>query len=157
MSLVFTERKSVHFYFFTKTDLLSILVTWGLAKSFQPLQTRVGLQYKIMNQSEACLLKYELWNHEITLLFEKTFMWKSLYSMNEDQLQEVWKYMNKNLKQKFIKSLKSSAEYSVLFMPKLNDKKQLCINYKHLNNITKQDSYSLSLIKEFQKHLKDTK
>ena len=43
--LVFAERKSVHFYFFTKAGLLSILVMWGLAKNFQPLWTGVGLQY----------------------------------------------------------------------------------------------------------------
>ena len=65
--------------------------------------------------------------------------------------------MNKNFKQEFIKSLKSSAEYLILFVSKSNDKKQLCIDYRHLNNIIMQDSYLLSLIKELQKHLKDTK
>ena len=65
--------------------------------------------------------------------------------------------MNKNFKQEFIKLSKSSAKYSVLFVPKLNDKKWLYVDYKHLNNIIKQDSYSLSLIKELQKHLKNTK
>ena len=65
--------------------------------------------------------------------------------------------MNKNFKQEFIKSSKLSAEYSILFMSKLNDKKQLYVNYRHLNNIITQDNYSLSLIKELQKHLKNTK
>ena len=110
-----------------------------------------------MNQSEICLLKHELWNHEITLLFKKTFTWKSLYSMSENQLWEVWEYIDKNLKQEFIKSLKSSAEYSILFVSKSNDKKQLCVDYRHLNNIMMQDSYSLFLIKELQKCLEDTK
>ena len=90
-------------------------------------------------------------------LFEKTFTWKSLYSMSEDQLQKVQEYMNKNFKQEFIKSSKSSAEYLILFVSKLNDKKQLYVDYRHLNNITTQNSYSLSLIKELQKHLEDTK
>ena len=105
--------------------------------------------YEIIDQPEICLSKYELWNHKITLLFEKTFIWKSLYSMSENQFWKVQEYKNKNLKQEFIKSLKSLAEYSVLFMSKLNDKKWLCINYRHLNNIMTQDSYLLSLIKEF--------
>ena len=113
--------------------------------------------YKIINQSEACLLKHELWDHKIMLLSEKTFTWKLLYNMNKDQLWEVWEYIDKNFKQEFIKSSKSLAEYSVLFVSKLNDKKWLCVNYKHLNNIMTQNNYSLSLIKEFQKHLKDTK
>ena len=29
--------------------------------------------YEIIDQSEICLLKHEFWNHEITLLFKKTF------------------------------------------------------------------------------------
>ena len=113
--------------------------------------------YKIINQSEIYLLKHEFWDHEITLLSEKTFMWKSLYNMNKDQLQEVQEYVNKNLKWEFIKSLKSTTKYSVLFVPKLNDKKWLYVNYRHLNDIIMQDSYLLSLIKELQKHLKDIK
>ena len=87
----------------------------------------------------------------------ETPMWKPLYGMNEDQLQEVQEYVNKNLKQKFIKSSKSSAGYPVLFVSKSNGKKQLCVNYRHLNNITVQDSYSLFLIKEFQKCLRNTR
>ena len=43
MSLVFAEKESVHFYFFAKTDLLSILVTQDLVKNFQLLWTRVSL------------------------------------------------------------------------------------------------------------------
>ena len=117
----------------------------------------INKTYKIIDQSKICLSKHKFWNHKITLLFGKMFTWKSLYNINKDQLQEVWEYMNKNLKWKFIKSLKSLTRYSVLFMSKLNDKKWLCVNYKHLNNIMMQDNYSLSLIKELQKHLKDTK
>ena len=29
--------------------------------------------YEIIDQSKTCLLKYKLWNHEITFLSEKTF------------------------------------------------------------------------------------
>ncbi len=73
-----------------------------------------------------------------------------LYSMSKDQLKKVRTYLDKNLKREFIKSSKSSAEYSILFVSKKNDIKQLCVNYRQLNKITKQDSYSLSLIKELQ-------
>ena len=117
----------------------------------------INEMYKIMNQPEICLLKHEFWNHKITFLSEKTFTWKSLYSMSEDQLWEVQEYMNKNLKWEFIKSSKSLVKYSVLFISKLNDKKQLCVDYRHLNNIMMQNSYSLSLIKKLQKHLEDIK
>jgi len=41
-----------------------------------------------------------------------------LYSMSEDQLKKVRTYLNKNLKRGFIRSSKSSAKYSILFVSK---------------------------------------
>jgi hypothetical protein len=49
--------------------------------------------------------------------------------------------------------IKVMTEYSILFVSKKNDTKQLCVNYRQLNKITKQDSYSLPLIKELQDRL----
>jgi len=76
-----------------------------------------------------------------------------LYPMSEDQLKEVRTYLDENLKKGFIRSSKSSAEYLILFVSKKNDTKQLCVNYRQLNKITRQDSYSLLLIKELQDRL----
>ncbi len=76
-----------------------------------------------------------------------------LYSMSEDQLKKVRTYLDENLKRGFIRSSKSSTEYSILFVSKKNDTKRLCVNYRQLNEITRQDSYFLSLIKELQDRL----
>ncbi len=73
-----------------------------------------------------------------------------LYPISKDQLKKVRTYLDENLKRGFIKSLKSSAEYLILFVSKKDDTKQLCVNYRQLNKITKQDSYSLLLIEELQ-------
>ncbi len=81
----------------------------------------------------------------------------SLYLMSKNQLKKVQNYLTENLKREFIKSLKSSAEYSILFILKKNDIKQLYIDYRQLNEITYWDSYSLSLIKELQDRLKKAK
>ncbi len=53
-----------------------------------------------------------------------------LYFMSKNQLKKVQNYLAENLKREFIKSLKSSAEYLILFVLKKNDIKQLYINYK---------------------------
>ena len=45
----------------------------------------------------------------------------SLYLMSENQLKKVQNYLVENLKREFIKSLKSLAEYSILFVLKKND------------------------------------
>jgi len=47
----------------------------------------------------------------------------SLYSMSENQLKKVKTYLDKNLKREFIRSLKSLAEYLILFVSKKNDTK----------------------------------
>jgi len=109
--------------------------------------------YKISEQPEMSLSKHKSWDHEISLLNDKQSRWMSLYSMSEDQLKKVKTYLDENLKRGFIRSSKSLTEYSILFVSKKNDTKQLCVNYRQLNKITRQDSYSLLLIKELQDRL----
>ncbi len=45
----------------------------------------------------------------------------------------------------------------ILFVSKKNDIKQLCVDYRQLNEITYQDSYSLLLIEELQDRLEKVK
>jgi len=59
-----------------------------------------------------------------------------LYLMSENQLKKVQNYLAENLKREFIRSLKSSAEYSILFVSKKNDIKQLYVDYRQFNKIT---------------------
>ena len=59
-------------------------------------------------------------------------------------------YLDENLKKEFIRKSQSSAEYSILFVSKKDEKLQLCVNYQRLNNITVKNSYLLSLISELQ-------
>ncbi len=106
--------------------------------------------YKILKQPEMSLSEHKSWNHKIPLLNDKQPKWMSLYSMSKDQLKKVRTYLDENLKREFIRSSKSSAEYSILFVSKKNGTKWLCVNYRQLNEITRQDSYPLLLIKELQ-------
>jgi hypothetical protein len=99
---------------------------------------------------------YQSISHEITKYrywMTSSPKWMPLYSMSKDQLKKVRTYLDENLKRGFIRSSKSLTEYSILFVSKKNDTKQLCVNYRQLNKITKQDSYSLLLIKELQDRL----
>jgi len=113
--------------------------------------------YEISEQSEMSLSEHKPWDHKIPLLNDKQPKWMSLYSISEDQLKKVRIYLDKNLKREFIRSSKSLTEYSILFVSKKNDTKQLCVNYRQLNKITRQDSYLLLLIKELQDRLSRVK
>ncbi len=113
--------------------------------------------YEILKQPEMSLSEHKSWDHEISLLNDKQSKWMPLYSISENQLKKVRTYLDENLKRGFVKSSKSLTEYSILFVSKKNDTKQLCVNYRQLNKITKQDSYSLLLIKELQDRLNRVK
>ncbi len=113
--------------------------------------------YEILKQSEMSLSEHKPWDHKIPLLNDKQPRWMPLYSMSEDQLKKVRTYLDENLKRGFIRSSKSLTEYSILFVSKKNDTKQLCVNYRQLNKITRQDSYPLPLIKELQDRLNRAK
>jgi len=106
--------------------------------------------YEIPEQSEMSLSEHKSWDHKILLLNDKQSKWMPLYPMSKDQLKKVKTYLDENLKRGFIRSSKSLAEYLILFVSKKDDTKQLCVNYRQLNEITRQDSYSLLLIKELQ-------
>jgi len=109
--------------------------------------------YEILKQPEMSLSEHKSWDHKILLLNDKQPKWMPLYSMSEDQLKKVRTYLDENLKRGFIKPSKSLTGYSILFISKKNDTKQLCVNYRQLNKITRQDSYFLLLIKELQDRL----
>ncbi len=109
--------------------------------------------YEILKQPEISLSEHKSWDHKIPLLNDKQPKWMPLYSMSEDQLKKVRTYLDENLKREFIRSSKSLTEYLILFVSKKNDTKQLCVNYRQLNKITRQDSYFLLLIKELQDRL----
>jgi len=86
--------------------------------------------YEISEQSKMYLSEHKLWNYKILFLKKKQSKWMLLYLMSENQLKKVQNYFDENLKREFIKSLKSSTDYLILFMSKKNEQKQLCINYQ---------------------------
>ena len=110
--------------------------------------------YVVKSKSTDSLSKHETWDHNIPLLLGENPVWKPLYLMSKDQLKKVQTYLDENLWKGFIWSLKSSAEYLILFVSKKNDWKWLCVNYCQLNDVTRWDSYSLLLIKELQNRLR---
>jgi hypothetical protein len=86
------------------------------------------------------LSKHKSWDHEVLLLNDNSqsechyTQWVKINSKSQNL---SWQESQKE----FIRSSKSSAKYSILFVSKKNDTKQLCVDYRQLNKITKQDSY----------------
>ncbi len=113
-------------------------------------------KYKILFEKESdqkALLKHQSWNHEIKLVDDKKLTKQFIYSLLTEKLDALRQYLKENMRKEFIKESQSSAEYSILFVLKLNESLRLCVDYRALNNIMIKNSYSLSLIAELQNRL----
>ena len=73
----------------------------------------------------------------------------SIYTISLEELTELKIQVDKDLRREFIKFLKNSAEYPVIFILKKDSKKRLYINYSHLNLIIKKN-ISFNKILKFQ-------
>ena len=58
------------------------------------------------------------YDHKIPLMEEKTLLWGSLYSMSQDELKVLKKYLKKNLSKGFIRASSSPVASPVLFARK---------------------------------------
>jgi hypothetical protein len=77
--------------------------------------------------------------------------------LSEKKLQILREYINENLKKKYIRSSTLPARYPVLFVPKLNGKLRMCVDYRQFNAITVKNRYTLSLIHKIQNKIKEFK
>lgn len=69
-----------------------------------------------------------------------------LYKMTEVEQKEVKEYIEEMLGKGFIRRSKSPLASPVLFVPKKDGKKRLCVDYRRLNSITIKDRYPLPLL-----------
>ena len=83
-------------------------------------------------------------------------MFELIYALFEKKLKILRKYLNENLKKKFIRKSQSSTKYSILFVSKKDEILRLCVNYRKLNEIIIKNRYSLSNINELQNRLLKT-
>ena len=68
--------------------------------------------------------------------------------MSSHKLQKIKKYLEENLKKKFITLSKALFASSILFIKKKDDSLCFCIDYQKLNALIKRNCYSILLINE---------
>ncbi len=64
------------------------------------------------------------------------------------KLQKIKKYLEKNLKKRFITFSKALCASLILFVKKKDDNLRFCVNYRKLNALIKKDRYLIFLINE---------
>ena len=88
------------------------------------------------------------YNHKIPLMEEKTPLWGFLYSMSQDKLKVLKKYLEENFSKRFPQPSSSPTTSSVFFARKPESGLRFCIDYKQLNVMTIKNQYPLPLIKK---------
>jgi len=68
--------------------------------------------------------------------------------ISNNKLQKIKKYLEENLKKKFITLSKALFASSILFVEKKDDSLRFCIDYQKLNALIKRNRYSILLINE---------
>ncbi len=100
---------------------------------------------------------HQSYDHKIELKDENQSFRSWLYLMLSYKLQKIKKYLEKNLKKKFITLSKAFFASSILFFEKKNDSLYFCMNYQQLNALIKRDHYSILLINEVLAWIQDSK
>ncbi len=95
------------------------------------------------------------YDHKIELEDESQSSRSQLYFMLNHKLQKIKKYLEKNLKKKFI--IQAFFASSILFVKKKDDSLCFCVNYWKLNALIKRDHYSILLINEVLAWIQESK
>ena len=88
----------------------------------------------------------KVWDHTIDL--KETFKPKKkrIYLLSKDKREEVQKFVNNQLRKRYISLSKSSQTSLVFFVAKKDRSKRMVIDYCSLNNQTVKSNYLLLLI-----------
>lgn len=96
-------------------------------------------------------------DHEIKLIPDSTPPHGPLYSMSEDELLVLRKFLQENLDKGFIRASTSPAASPVLFVKKPGGGLRFCVDYRALNALTIKNRYPLPLIRETLHQLSQAK
>jgi len=121
--------------------------------SLDELKKKLSIVYhdflNVFDREKATQLPlHRSYDHKIELEGESQSSRSRLYLMLSHKLQKVKKYLEENLKKKFITLSKAFFASSILFVEKKDDSLHFCVNYQKLNALIKRNRYSILLIDE---------
>ena len=87
------------------------------------------------------LFKHNFDDYVIKIFSKNFFLINFIYNLSKTELEILQKYINENLKKKFIKFFKFLTKSFILFVKKSDDDLRLCVNYQKLNVITIKNRY----------------
>ncbi len=103
------------------------------------------------------LFLHQSYDHKIELKDESQLSKSQLYFMLSYKLQKIKKYLEENLKKKFITLSKALFASLILFVEKKDDSLCFCMNYWKLNALIKRNRYLILLINEVLAQIQGSK
>jgi hypothetical protein len=94
------------------------------------------------------LISHRLYDYKIVLEKNAISNYIFLYKMFEEKLKIIKKYLENNLKKKFITTNRSLFTSSIMFMKKTNNLFKFCVDCRKLYQLIEKNRYSLLLIDE---------
>ncbi len=130
--------------------------------SLNELKKKLSIIYhnflNVFDRKKATQLSlHQSYDHKIELEDENQSSRSQLYLMSSHKLQKIKKYLEENLKKKFITLSKAFFASSILFIKKKDDSFHFCMNYWKLNALIKRDCYSILLINKVLARIQDSK
>ncbi len=154
------KRKNVNLFFVTLKDVERHLEKHS--KSNIVIKNVLSVEYhEFLNVFDKkafnTLVSHRSYDHKFVLKKDAVLEYTFLYKMFEEKLKIVKKYLEDNLKKKFIAANRSSFVSLITFMKKTNESLKFDVDYKKLNQLTKKNKYSLFFIDETLTHLRKIK
>jgi len=130
--------------------------------SLNELKKKLSIVYhdflNVFDREKATQLPlHRSYDHKIKLEDESQSSRSQLYLMLSHKLQKIKKYLEKNLKKKFITLSKAFFASSILFVEKKDDSLRFCVDYRKLNALIKRNRYSILLIDEVLAQIQGSK
>lgn len=111
----------------------------------------------IEKEGKDALPPHAEWDHVMPLEEGKTPPFGGIYSHSAEDLGTLREYIATSLEKGWIRESNSPAASPVLFVPKPDGSRRLCVDYRALNNITIKDRYPLPLPEEMRDRLQGAK
>jgi len=99
----------------------------------------------------------KIWNYAIDL--KETFKPRKerIYPLSKDKKEEVQKFVEDQLRKRYIRLSKSPQTSPVFFVEKKNGSKRMVMDYRNLNDQTVKNNYLLPLITDLIDNIEDKK
>lgn len=144
-----SQTKDIEIFSFSIRDIEKTLASRSTTDLAKKLPSKYPDFFNVFSRADSDKLPpHRTYDHKIPLMEGKTPLWKPLYSISQDELKCLKKYLEEHLDKGFIRASSSPAASPVLFARKPRGGLRFCVDYRQLNTMTIKNRYLLSLIKE---------